>query len=255
MATPTGADLGEPRPSDWIVPQALVAQVARVGALSTTRIAPDGGSGFHVGLGADDAAAIAALLRHGGLPSPPRMTRQVHGIRCLRVDAATAPENIARIEADALYTDAPGVVVGVRHADCLPLLIAGRDGTEVAAVHAGWRGLAAGVIESAVREFHSAPDRLVAWLGPAIGPDAFEVGDEVRAAFVAHDAAAGAAFRPHRDGKWWCDLYRLARQRLAALGVIDIGGGGDCTFRDAARFHSFRRDRSPLRMASLIWRR
>jgi hypothetical protein len=239
---------------DWIVPDELLARCTGIGARVTTRHAPAGGSAFHVGLSAADAPAIAALVRHGGLPSEPRMTRQVHGTRCLRVSGDDTAAGLAGLEADALYTDAPGIVIGVRHADCLPLLIARRDGGEVAAVHAGWRGLAAGVIEAALREFRGDPVDLVAWLGPAIGPDAFEVGDEVRAAFLAHAAAASSAFRPHGDGKWWCDLYSLARQRLAAQGVLDVHGGGDCTFRDAARFHSFRRDRTPLRMASLVWR-
>lgn len=253
MATPAGADR-EPGPFGWILPHELTAACRGVGALATTRHGPDGGRDFHIGLAADDAPAIAALVRHGGLPSAPRMARQVHGTQCLRVTATDAPADLAGRDADALYTDAPGIVVGVRHADCLPLLIASRDGTEVAAVHAGWRGLAGGVIEAAMGEFRHPPGELVAWLGPAIGPDAFEVGDEVRAAFVAHEPIAARAFRRHRDGTWWCDLYALARQRLAARGLDAISGGTECTFGDAGRFHSFRRDRSALRMASVIWR-
>lgn len=254
MAAQEVEDGGARRPPEWLVPLPLLSRVTGVAALSTTRQSPDGARDFHIGMTADDAAAIASLVRHGGLPSAPRMTRQVHGTRCLRVDATMTPEQLATLEADALYTDVQGVVVGVRHADCLPLLLASRDGAEVAAVHAGWRGLAAGVIESAVREFRSVPEQLVAWLGPAIGPDAFEVGDEVMSAFVRHDSAAASAFRRRAEGKWWCDLHTLARQRLAAVGRVDVHGGGECTYSDAARFHSFRRDRSPLRMASLIWR-
>jgi YfiH family protein len=126
-------------------------------------------------------------------------------------------------------------------------------GTVVAAAHAGWRGLAAGVLESTVAAMRRPAADIIAWLGPAIGPAAFEVGEEVRAAFDAHDAAAAAAFMPHGAGKWLCDIYALARQRLAALGVRSIGGGGQCTVDDAERFYSYRRDGATGRMASLVW--
>ena len=138
-------------------------------------------------------------------------------------------------------------------ADCLPVLLCERDGSAVGVAHAGWRGLAAGVIESAVAAMTQPAPQLLAWLGPAIGPDAFEVGDEVRAVFLAADDGAACAFRPHGEGKWMCDLYELARRRLAACGVSAVSGGGLCTFTDRERFYSYRRDGKTGRMATLIW--
>jgi hypothetical protein len=138
-------------------------------------------------------------------------------------------------------------------ADCLPLLLCDRAGTRVAAVHAGWRGLAAGVIEAAVARLQVAHRDLLAWFGPAIGPDAFEVGEDVRAVLLAADPAAGAAFRPSPRGRWLADLDLLARRRLEALGVGQVWGGGYCTFKDAGRFFSYRRDGVTGRMATLIW--
>ena len=139
-------------------------------------------------------------------------------------------------------------------ADCLPVLLASGNHV-VAAAHAGWRGLAAGVIESTIARMDVRPDSVVAWLGPAIGPDAFEVGADVRRAFVDHDAGAAAAFRPYpdRDGKWFADIFELARRRLRALGVSAIHGGGVCTHGDRTRFFSHRRDGVTGRMAALIW--
>ncbi|HVJ61217.1 MAG TPA: laccase domain-containing protein, partial [Tahibacter sp.] len=137
-------------------------------------------------------------------------------------------------------------------ADCLPLLVASDDGREVAAIHAGWRGLAAGVIEATLRRFEASPDRLRVWLGPAIDAASYEVGDEVRDAFVAHDPAAAQAFEPTRPGHWLCDLVALARLRLAAFGVVDVAGGGFDTLTDE-RFYSHRRNRPTGRFASLIW--
>ena len=147
----------------------------------------------------------------------------------------------------------PGRVCAVLTADCLPLLLCDRAGTRVAAVHAGWRGLAAGVIEAAVERLGRPGPELLAWLGPAIGPDAFEVGPEVRAAFVRSDPAAADAFVPARPGHWLADIYLLARLRLAALGVGLVSGGDYCTVSDPERFYSFRRDGVTGRMASLIW--
>jgi YfiH family protein len=138
-------------------------------------------------------------------------------------------------------------------ADCLPVLLCDTAGSAVGVAHAGWRGLAAGVIESAVAAMACPASRLLAWLGPAIGPRAFEVGDEVRAAFVAVDATAADAFAPQVGGKWHCDLYQLARQRLAACGVSQVSGGSFCTFLESDRFYSFRRDKHTGRMATLIW--
>jgi YfiH family protein len=156
--------------------------------------------------------------------------------------------------ADACIARAPGLVCAVLTADCLPVLLCSRAGDRVAAAHAGWRGLAGGVLESTVSSLGLPGAELLAWLGPAIGPDAFEVGDEVRIAFTSRDAAAAQAFRPsHRPGHWWADLYLLARQDLARLGITAVYGGGMCTYSDEARFFSFRRDGRTGRMASLIW--
>jgi YfiH family protein len=138
-------------------------------------------------------------------------------------------------------------------ADCMPVLLADQDGTAVAAAHAGWRGLSAGVIEAALEAMRLPPESVIAWLGPAIGPRVYEVGAEVREAFVSRDAAAAAAFAPTRPDHWLLDLYMIARQRLKRRGVSRIYGGGFCTYSDAERFYSFRRDRTAERMAALIW--
>jgi YfiH family protein len=163
-------------------------------------------------------------------------------------------------EADASFTRLPGQVCAVLTADCLPVLFCDEAGTVVAAAHAGWRGLAGGVLEETVKAMNVAPDRILAWLGPAIGPESFEVGPEVREAFVAHNEMAGIAFRPALPGtldeaprKWLADIYMLARIRLAGVGVERVHGGGACTFKDARRFFSYRRDGRTGRMASLIW--
>lgn len=233
---------------DWPAPRG-------VHALVTTRQGGSSGGPWaslnlaaHVG---DDAAAVAenrARLR-ACLPSEPPWLTQVHGVRC--VDAATAT---ADVEADASFTRVRGVVCAVLTADCLPLLLCDENASVVAAVHAGWRGLADGVIEASVATMKVPGERLLAWLGPAIGPQNFEVGVEVRAAFLAHDATAAAAFTAVSEGKWLCDIYHLARQRLAALGVHRVSGGEDfCTVRDGERFYSFRRDNVTGRMASCIW--
>lgn len=205
--------------------------------------------GDHVG---DDPRAVAenrARLRNVlSLPAEPCWLQQVHGSCAVDAAAQALP-----CQADAAYTDQSGVVCAVLTADCLPLLLCDRAGTRVAAVHAGWRGLASGVIERALEGFAASGNELMAWLGPAIGPRAFEVGDAVRAEFVAHATAATAAFQAGRAGHWYADLYTLARQRLAARGVTAVYGGDHCTFSDAARFYSFRRDGVTGRMASLIW--
>lgn len=222
---------------DWRVP-------AGVHALSTTRAAGDM---------ADPAQAPP------GLPAPPRWLRQVHGIAVADLDAAPSGIPVA----DASFTTSPGVVCVVRTADCLPVLFAARDGSAVAAAHAGWRGLAAGVLEATVTALRArCGDRLPlqAWLGPCIGQRHFEVGPEVRTAFIASDAGASGAFAGTAQAdRWLCDLEALARRRLAAAGVTDLGGGGRCTYADARRFFSHRRDvqhgglDSTGRMASCIW--
>jgi YfiH family protein len=201
----------------------------------------------------DDPAAVAAnrtaLARALGLPSEPCWLRQVHGNRVALFDAPAA----APVEADAAITRTPGVVLAILSADCLPILVAAEDGGELAAIHAGWRGIASGVIEAALGAMRTPPSRLLAWLGPGIGPDAYEVGDDVREAMLRADPAAADAFRAHGAGHWLCDLYALARMRLAACGVAHAAGGTHCTASDAARFYSSRRDGRTGRMATLIW--
>ena len=188
---------------------------------------------------------LSAALR---LPAAPLWLTQVHG--CGVADAGSAPSGC---EADAAHTDVAGRVCAVLTADCLPLLVTDRSGDEVAAVHAGWRGLAAGVVEAALSRFRAEPSELLVWLGPAIGPDAFEVGPVVREAFVASDPGADACFRAARPGHWLADIYGLARRRLSVAGVGFVGGGEYCTVSEPERFYSYRRDGKTGRMASLIW--
>lgn len=209
------------------------------------------------------------------LPAEPRWLEQVHGTAVHDADpGALAPRRMGAGAhatgavpaadddrpglpcADAAVTARRGVVLAVLTADCLPVLLSNRSGSVVGIAHAGWRGLAAGVLERTLDALAArAADRdWIAWLGPAIGPASFEVGEEVREAFVAADAAASDAFTAGRAaGKWQADLFMLARQRLASAGVASIHGGGECTVSDAARFYSYRRDRVTGRMASLIW--
>ena len=196
------------------------------------------------------------------LPAPAAWLKQVHGARVLEArdavgNAQSAAGNAADAsgapEADASVARGPGAICVVKAADCLPVLLADAQGTVVGAAHAGWRGLAAGVIEATVEAMRARPDALLAWLGPAIGPKAYEVGEEVRAAFLARDAALAAAFAPHRPGHWLLDLYAAARQRLAARGVKRVYGGGFCTYSEPARFPSWRRDRSRERIAAFVW--
>ena len=241
-------------PADWPAP-------AGVHALTTLR-GPAGDSAppfdrFSFGLrNGDDPAAVAAnreMLERGlDLPSAPQWLRQVHGTRVVRIDAP-ADAGADEPEADAAVTATPGVVLAVLTADCLPVVLCAGDGSEVGAAHAGWRGLAAGVLEATVAAMRAPPARLLAWLGPAAGPQAYEVGAEVREAFVARDAGADAAFAATRPGHWRVDLYALARRRLQDAGVGRVFGGGLCTISDTARFFSHRRDQRTGRMATLAW--
>ncbi len=192
-------------------------------------------------------AANRRLLR-SAVPADPFWLRQVHGVA---VVDGRGGEN--HPQADASVTGLVGQVCAVMTADCLPILLCDQAGSVVSAVHAGWRGLAAGVIENAVGAMHRPGDQLLAWLGPAIGRQAFEVGGEVRTAFVGSDPAAASAFDERPGGKWLADLYALARRRLAMVGVDAVFGGDFCTFTDAERFFSYRRDGMTGRMASLIW--
>lgn len=232
---------------DWPAPPSVRAvQTTRKGGYSS----PPYDSlnfGLHVG---DNAITVAAnrQLLNPLLPAEPLWLNQVHGVRVAEVASAGCQP-----DADASYADRTGAVCVVMTADCLPLLLCDVHGTEVAAVHAGWKGLLEGVIEASVKKMHSAPEGLLAWLGPAIGPEAFEVGDEVRNAFIQKDAKAATAFQAKADGKWLADIYLLARQRLSNVGVNQVFGGGFCTYTDKERFFSFRRDNATGRMASLIW--
>jgi len=262
--------------TDFIVPDWPAPRGVR--ALSTTRGGGVSGTswqgfnlGDHVG---DDPRAVAAnraRLRRE-LPAEPLWLTQVHGTRC--VDAAIAQ---AGAQADASFTRQRGVVCAVLTADCLPVLLCDEGASVVAIAHAGWRGLAAGVIEATVAAMDEPGARLIAWLGPAIGPQAFEVGGEVREAFVTHDSLAAAAFVAAGGGKWLCDIHHLARLRLDALGIRRVAGArsaipcidgprrgvpvtqsespgaGACTVGEPDRFFSYRRDGVSGRMASLVW--
>lgn len=203
--------------------------------------------GDHVGDDPDRVVANRDALR-SSLPGEPLWLQQVHGIAAVDAGFASGP-----IEADAAFARQAGKVCAVMTADCLPVLFCDRAGSVVAAAHAGWRGLAAGILEATIEQMGVPAADLLAWLGPAIGPDAFEVGDEVRAVFLAHDGNAAMAFRPHGQGKWLADIYCLARQRLQKAGIGSISGGTFCTVTDASRFFSYRRDGVTGRMSSLIW--
>lgn len=237
---------------DWITPDWPAP--ARVSALVTTRaggvsMAPYAGLnlGDHVG---DDPARVArnrAILR-ASLPAEPVWLRQVHGIAVLDADSG-----VAASEADASVARQTGSVCAVLTADCLPVLFCDRDGSVVAAAHAGWRGLLGGMLEATVAAMQLPPDRIMAWLGPAIGAQAFEVGAEVRDAFVNAQAQTGAAFVARMGNKWLADIYALARLRLQRIGVDQVYGGGACTYSEAERFYSYRREGATGRMASLVW--
>lgn len=207
--------------------------------------------GIHCG---DSPAAVLAnrsrLRDIAGLPSQPHWLRQVHGTEVFRIDGTT-PANEA--EADAATTRMPGAVLAILTADCLPVLFCAEEGSEVAAAHAGWRGLAAGVLERTVEAMSTPPERIMGWLGPAAGPQVYEIGADVRDAFLSHDEQAHIAFVATRPGHWRVDLYALARQRLAEAGVMRVFGGNRCTISEPQQFFSHRRDGRSGRMATLIW--
>lgn len=233
---------------DWPVPPAVRAAVTtRMGGVSTGPFATLN-LASHVG---DDPKAVAENRRrlHAALalPAEPSWLAQVHGREVARLPGPL-PAN-----ADAAVAFGKGVVCAVLVADCLPVLLAGRDGDRIGIVHAGWRGLAAGVVEATVQALGARPGELIAWLGPCIGPQAFEVGAEVRDVFISHDAAAAREFTSGRAGRFLADLSALARRRLAACGVHDVHDSGLCTHADTARFYSHRRDGQTGRMAALIW--
>ena len=243
-------------PVDWQAPPGVrVAVTLRAGGRSDGPYASFN-MGDHVG---DDREAVAhnrALLVEAlGLSLAPQWLQQVHGTEVVTARA----DGVVR-EGDAAWTDLPGLACAVLTADCLPVVLASADGREVAVAHCGWRGLVSGVLATTVERFAADASSLRAWLGPAIGPSAFEVGEEVRAAFLAAqpaslDARIAAAFLPvpGAPGKFLADLYALARLFLSSLGVQDVSGGGRCTFRESDLFFSYRRDGITGRMATVVW--
>ncbi len=247
----------EPIIPDW------ASLPVNVGVLSTTRrggvsVAPyddsSGGGGLNLGVHVgDDPACVQrnrALLR-AWLPAEPAWLMQVHGTDVLDIDMIGPASR-----ADASISTRPGVVCAIQTADCLPVLLCDAGGRVVGAAHAGWRGLVNGVLQNTVARMRDAgAEDLLAWLGPAIGPQRFEVGTDVFDAFIARDSDMASAFKPieSHQGKYLADIYLLARKTLAAAGVTRIAGGGLCTATDAQRFYSYRRDGKTGRMASLIW--
>ncbi len=237
--------------ADWPVPANVVAGTTlRSGGVSDGAYAGLN-LGAHVG---DRREAVSENRRRlkGALrlPDEPAWLRQVHGR-----NVVCAPFRGAEPEADAAVTRLDDVVCAVLTADCLPVLFCAADGSAVAAAHAGWRGLCAGVLEATVAAFDCEPAQLTAWLGPAISQPSFEVGAEVRRAFLDRDAAAARHFEENAAGRWQADLYGLARQRLENAGLTAIYGGGRCTYAETGSFYSYRRDGQCGRMASLIFRR
>ena len=242
--------------ADWPAPSGVRALTTTRHGLGMSQVPFDS---FNLGIRCgDDAEAVIENRRQleaaVGLPASPHWLKQVHGVEVVRfLTPPPAKAGEGEVQADAAVTSTPGTVLAILTADCLPVVFAARDGSEVAAAHAGWRGLADGMLEATVAAMKTPADDIVAWLGPAAGPDAYEIGEEVFNAFVSRDAGASAAFAPTRPGHWNVDLYALARRRLAAVGVTDVHGGGLCTISDPARFFSHRRDRRSGRIATLAW--
>ena len=192
------------------------------------------------------------LKKNLQLPNEPYWLKQIHSTTVVALDTATT--NATAVEADGSWASLPGKICVVTTADCLPVLLCDQKGTCVSALHAGWRGLAHGILEEGIKALPAEPKELIAWLGPAISSNFYEVGEEVRQAFLKVDAKAALAFRPsERADHWYMDMYLLARQRLQAAGVPAIFGGEYCTYREADKFYSYRRDNVTGRMASLIW--
>ncbi|NOU20524.1 MAG: peptidoglycan editing factor PgeF [Methyloglobulus sp.] len=233
---------------DWPAPLNVhAATTLRLGGVSKggyTSLNPATHVGDNAELVRQNRQIIKTMLN---LPSEPIWLTQTHSNRAIKAIATDTPP-----QADASYTDQPSVVCAVMTADCLPLLVCAADGTEIAAIHAGWRGLLDGIIDNTIAALHSRD--LLVWLGPAIGPERFEVGDEVRATYMAKSAEYASAFKQQNQDKWLADIYQLARINLAALGISKNYGGGFCTVTDQERFYSYRRDQVTGRMATLIWR-
>ncbi len=237
---------------DWPAPE----QVRAVSSKRTGGYSGQGFASFNLGDHVGDEPTTVEHNRRlfqtlSAMPTKPYWLQQVHGVAVARPDLAF--DQTGLIVADAAYSRSTERVCVVMTADCLPLLLCDKAGQEVAAVHAGWRGLAAGVIEQTVQQFQAKPADILVWLGPAIGPQAFEVGAEVRAAFIKQQAAATAAFTAQPSAKYLADLYLLARLRLQALGISAIYGGNFCTYQQAEDFFSYRRDGQTGRMATAIW--
>ena len=238
--------------ADWPAPRGVRALTSLRHGLGNS-LAPFDALNLGLRCGDDTATVIEnrqQLASALGLPSAPRWLRQVHGI-----DVAIEP-GLDEPEADASVTSMPGRVLAILTADCLPAVFAAKDGSEVGAAHAGWRGLADGMLEATITAMRTPAKDLIAWLGPCAGPQVYEIGQEVFDAFISRDARAASAFVATRPGHWKVDLYALARQRLADAGMApnNIHGGGLCTISDPSRFFSHRRDQRTGRMATLIWR-
>jgi YfiH family protein len=245
-----------PMSIEWLSPEWGVPPTVR--AVCTLRsggvsAAPFASLNLATGVG-DEPAAVAENRRRLraalALPAEPLWLQQSHGVTVVAADAEAAPG-----PADAAVTSQDDRVLAIMVADCMPVLFASDDGAVIGAAHAGWRGLASGVLEATVEAMGVDPRRVHAWLGPAIGPRHFEVGAEVRAQFLAGDARAAAGFTANARGRWQCDLALLAKQRLARLGLKQLSAVQRCTYADAAGCYSYRRDGQTGRMAALIWRR
>jgi YfiH family protein len=239
--------------TDWLVPSWPAASRVR-GFVTTRHGGVSAGAYASLNLGFSAADEAAHVVQNRGrveqhLPAAPCWLRQVHGARVVALDERPAEAPMA----DAAVTRRRGLPLVVLIADCLPVLLADRAGTVVGVAHAGWRGVAAGVLEATVAAMQCPAPEVVAWIGPGIGPEAFEVGRDVLDAFAAHDARAAQAFRPLRAGKWLANLPALARMRLRAAGVTEVSGGTWCTARDASRFYSYRRDGPSGRMGAFVW--
>jgi YfiH family protein len=245
----------------WLIPEWPAPSAVR--ALSTRRV---GGvslepyASLNLGDRVEDAPVAVAsnrriLRQFAGLPEEPSWLTQVHGTQVLDLDASSAAESASASGrlGDAAVTGRPGTVCAILTADCLPVLLAAGSGKRVGAVHAGWRGLAAGVIEAAVRAMGTPPGEMLAWLGPAIGPLHFEIGLEVRDELLRADPGAADAFTRNARGRFMADLFAIARRRLAGVGVERVYGGGECTYALADQYFSHRRDRRTGRQATLIW--
>lgn len=233
---------------DWPAPGNIhTATTLRTGGVSQGEFASLNPA-MHVGDNPDKVSQNRRILKSLlDLPSEPVWLTQTHSNHAIKASVKDVPP-----QADASYTDQPGVVCVVMTADCLPLLVCSEDGKEIAAIHAGWRGLLDGIIDNTISALQS--HDLLVWLGPAIGPECFEVGDEVRNAFVEKSVEYTPAFNQQGQGKWLADIYQLARINLATLGISKVYGGGFCTITDYEKFYSYRRDKVTGRMATLIWR-